>query len=95
MDRDALRRWLDGPARTWRWNDGDRERYRGVEAREGTLRWFRWSHMPEDGAEGGGGHVPVAEQSYGAFLADGAPAGMDPPGTILCELRGWLEEHTG
>lgn len=90
MDRDALRRWLDGPSKTWRWNDGDRERYRGVEAREGVLRWFRWSHMPEDD---GGGHMPVAEQGYAAFLAEGPPAGMTPPDAIRQEMERWLKEH--
>ena len=85
MDRDALKRWLTGPSKTWRWNDGDRERDRGVEVTADGLRWFRWSHMPEDG-----GPEEVATQTVDAFLTSGAPAGFEIDPARTQEISDWI-----
>ena len=51
---------------TFRWNDGaDAERYEAVEARDGDLLWYAWSHVH------GLGRQREAVQSYESYLQDG------------------------
>ena len=89
MHRDRLRAWLEDPGRTWRWNRGQTDGYRGVEARGDTLRWFSWSH---DIAQGEGGVVEEVQQSAETFLRDGAPVdGVPPP--VIEALRARLTRH--
>ena len=88
MNREALARWLATPRRTWRWSRDDVARYDAVEATPDALRWFRWSHEPEEG-----GLTDERTQSVEAFRREGTPPGMDPPPHVVSELRRWLEVH--
>lgn len=84
MDRDALKRWLSTPHRTWRWNDGDPERYRGVETCDSGLRWFGWSHRFDEREDGLYGE---RIQSWDSFLRHGP---LDPmPDDARAELEKW------
>lgn len=65
-------------------------RYDAVEATPSTLRWFRWSHEPEDG-----GMTEEQTQTVDAFRAGGPPPGMNPPSRVVADLRVWLDEHVG
>lgn len=71
MDRDALRRFLEDPGRTLRWNRGERLGYEAVEIRAGRLIWFRWAHEL-------GERVEVVEQSAAEYARDGAPRSAPP-----------------
>ncbi len=88
MNREALAHWLGTPRRTWRWSRGDVARYDGVEATPTSLRWFRWSHQPEEG-----GLTAEWTQAVEAFRAEGPPGEMRPPAAVLEALRSWLDEH--
>ncbi|MEM1417448.1 MAG: hypothetical protein AAGH15_21305 [Myxococcota bacterium] len=81
-----LRRWLDAPGRTWRWNRGETGGYDAVEASGDVLRWYRWSHEAEDGGEG-----RLVLQPAAAFLRDGPPRPAPP--RVLAELRRHLEAN--
>lgn len=88
MDRDALRRWLDSPHKTWRWNDGARDAYRGVETSDEGLRWFRWSHRFADGA---GGLEAESRQTWAEFDREGPREAMPPE--LRSELDAWVARH--
>ena len=93
MDREALRRWLTSPHRTWRWTEGTgaedtAERYRGVETTDAGLRWFRWSHRFGHGEDGLQGEVL---QPWARFAADGPLEPM--PVEARAELEAWYERH--
>ena len=73
--------------RTFRWNDGrDVTRYQAVETSERGLRWFGWSHAPEDG-----GLHDEATQSFADFLRNG-PSRAAPP-HVMQALKRWIDEH--
>ncbi len=90
MNREDLARWLAMPRRTWRWSRQDVARYDAVEVTPVELRWFRWSHEPEDG-----GMMDEHVQTVAVFHASGPPPEMAPPATVLADLRRWLDEHCG
>jgi len=87
MDRERLSAFLKDPGKTWRWNRGEADGYRGVELRGKTLRWFTWSH---DIAEGAGGEVDVHTQLVSEFLLGGPP--VEAPEHVVATVRAHLEK---
>lgn len=90
MDRERLRSFLKDPGKTWRWNRGEVDGYRGVELRGDTLRWFTWSH---DIAEGDGGATDEHTQSVAEFLASGPP--IEVPPNVVATVKAHLEQRGG
>ncbi len=87
MDRQRLRSWLDQTHKTWRWNDGDNERYSGVSTTDDGLRWFRWSHV--FGEESGDHDVEI--QPFDDFRTAGPRRAL--PDDVLEQLRAWLDKR--
>jgi len=85
MDRDRLRRWLESPHRTFRWNVGERS-YDGVATTDEGLRWFRWSH--EFGIDG---EHDAELQSWDEFRDRGPSRALPEP--IRAELAEWIARH--
>lgn len=87
--RTGDRAWLNGAARTWRWNPGtyaDRGAYDAVEANPEGLVWYHWEHGYSEG-----GQQLRAPQTFAAFEQSG-PLRQLPP-ALHDELRAWLKER--
>jgi len=85
MDRDALRRFIASPHRTWRWREApdDPDHYRAVETSDEGLRWYAWSHLP-----GEDGPYDEVRQSFAEFETKGPP--WDVPIETHSALHKWL-----
>lgn len=86
MDRDALKKWLSTPCKTWRWNFGDKTKYYAGEATDEKVEIFAWSHEYDEG-----GKNRVLELSATEFLARDQVEFM--PDAIKTTIDAWIREN--
>ncbi len=87
--RTGDRSWLNGAARTWRWNPGtyaERSAYDAVEAGPEGLVWYHWEH-----GYSAGGERARAAQTFASFVQNGPLRPLPQP--LLDEVRAWLKER--
>lgn len=89
--RTGDRSWLNGGAKTWRWNEGtyaERGSYDAVEANRDGLTWYHWDHGY---AEGG---IQARRLQTVAEFREAGPL-LPMPEALLEQLRSWLAQRAG